>query len=42
MIYDCVNYFNKDLILDLRLNILDKYIDKFVISESDIDHSEKK
>ena len=30
-IYDCIMYFNEDLILDLRLNILDKYVDKFVI-----------
>ena len=32
-IYDCIMYFNEDLILDLRFNILDKYVDKFVIVE---------
>ena len=33
-IYDCFQYFNEDHIVDLRLNILDKYVDYFVISES--------
>ena len=28
-------YWDEDLILELRLNILDKYVDKFVIVESD-------
>ena len=32
-IYDCVQYFNEDHILDLRFNILDKYVDYFVVSE---------
>ena len=41
MIYDCVTYFDEDLILDLRFNILNKYIDKFVV-ESDIDHAGNK
>ena len=33
MIYDCFSYWDEDLILDLRLNILDKYVDYFVIVE---------
>ena len=33
MIYDCFSYWDEDLLLDLRLNILDKYIDFFVIVE---------
>ena len=32
-IYDCCIYFDDDLVLDLRLNILDKYVDTFVIVE---------
>ena len=32
-------YFDEDLMLDLRLNILNKEVDKFVIVESTIDHS---
>ena len=30
-IYDCFMYYDEDIILDLRLNLLNKYIDKFVI-----------
>ena len=33
-IYDCFMYFDEDLLLDLRLNILDKYVKKFVITEA--------
>ncbi len=35
-------YFNEDLILDLRLNILNKYIDYFVIVESIYNHKGEK
>jgi beta-1,4-mannosyl-glycoprotein beta-1,4-N-acetylglucosaminyltransferase len=37
-IYDCFQYFNEDHVVDLRLNILDKYVDYFVISESTKTH----
>ena len=37
-IYDCFQYFNEEHMLDLRLNILDKYVDFFVISESTKTH----
>ena len=33
-IIDCFMYFNEDLVLDVRLNELNQYIDKFVIVES--------
>ena len=33
MIYDCFSYWDEDLLLDLRLNILDEYVDFFVIVE---------
>ena len=36
---DCFMYFDEDLMLDLRLNILNQEVDKFVIVESAIDHS---
>ena len=42
MIYDCFTYFNDDLMTELRLNILDKYVDKFVIIEATTDHSGNK
>ena len=32
-IYDCFSYLDEDLLLDLRLNILNKYVDYFVIVE---------
>ncbi|MDC0473111.1 hypothetical protein OAN27_03990 [Pelagibacteraceae bacterium] len=38
-IFDCFTYCDEDLILDLRLNILDKYIDCFVIVESKFKHN---
>ena len=37
-IYDCCQFFNEENILDLRLNILNKFIDFFVIVESTCDH----
>ena len=37
-IYDCFQYFNEDHMVDIRLNILDKYVDYFVISESTKTH----
>ena len=37
-IYDCFIYFDEDLLLDIRLNILDKFVDKFVIVESRYSH----
>ena len=40
-IYDCFQYFNEDHILDLRMNILDEYVDYFVISESTKTHQGK-
>ena len=40
-IYDCFQYFNEDHMVDLRLSILDKYVDYFVISESTKTHQGK-
>ena len=40
-IYDCFQYFNEDHIVELRFNILDKYVDYFVISESTKNHQGK-
>ena len=41
-ILDCVTYFDEDVVLDLRLNILDKYVSKFIITEGAFDHRGKK
>ena len=40
-IFDCTLFYDEDLILEVRLNMLDKYVDKFVISESKFTHSGK-
>ena len=40
-IFDCFQYFNEDHIADLRFNILDEYVDFFVIVESNINHQGK-
>ena len=41
-IFDCFMYFDEEMILDIRLNTLDKYVDYFIISESNFTHSGKK
>ena len=41
-IYDCFMYFDEDLLLDIRLNSLDKYVKKFVITEATYTHNGSK
>ena len=41
-IFDCFMYYNEDLILDLRLNYLNKFVDFFVIVESTFNHKGEK
>ena len=41
-IYDCFMYFDEDLLLDLRLNVLNKYVKKFVITEATYSHNGNK
>ena len=41
-IYDCFMYFDEDLLLDIRLNALDKYVKKFVITEATYTHNGSK
>ena len=40
-IYDCFQFFDEEMLLNLRLNILDKYVDKFVITEATYMHNGK-
>ena len=40
-IYDCFMFFDEEMLLDLRLNVLQKYVDKFVITEASYMHSGK-
>ena len=37
-IIDCFMYFDEDMMLDLRLNILDKYVSNFIICEATFNH----
>ena len=41
-IFDCFMFYDEELLLDIRLNILDKYVDFFVIVESEYFHNGKK
>ena len=41
-IFDCFMYFDEDVVLEVRLNFLDKYIDQFVIIESEYNHKGEK
>ena len=38
-IIDCTTYYSEDLMLDVRFNILNKHVDKFIITESKFSHS---
>ena len=37
-IYDCFMYFDEEVVVDIRLNTLDKFVDYFVIVESKFTH----
>ena len=41
-IFDCFMYFDEDLLLDIRLNSLDNYVKKFVITEATYTHNGNK
>ena len=38
-IIDCFMYFDEDMLLDIRLNILSKFVSKFVICEANFNHN---
>ena len=38
-IFDCTTFFDENLMLEVRFNILNKYVDKFVIVEAKYSHS---
>ena len=41
-IYDCTTYYSEDLMLDIRFNILNDYVHKFIVVESLFSHSGNK
>ena len=40
-LYDCFMYADEDILLDLRLNILNDYVDYFVLVEGKKNHQGK-
>ena len=38
-IYDCFQYYDEDFLLDLRLNVLNQYVKKFIITEATYSHN---
>ena len=38
-IYDCITYFNEKTLFELRLNVLDKFIYRFIVVEANYTHS---
>ena len=38
-IFDCFQFFDEEMLLDLRLNMLDKHVDRFVIVEATYKHN---
>ena len=41
-IIDCTTYYSEDLMLDVRFNILNEHVDKFIVTESKFSHSGEK
>ena len=41
-VFDCITYFDEPLLFEIRLNILDDYVDEFVVQEALFTHSENK
>ena len=41
-VFDCTTFFDENLMLEVRFNILNKYVDKFIIAEAKFSHSGEK
>ena len=41
-IYDCFMFYDEELIIDLRLNIMNQFVDEFIVVESKFTHSGEK
>ena len=40
-IIDCITYFNEPLLFEIRLNILNEYVDEFLVCEAKYTHAGK-
>ena len=38
-VYDCITYFDEKTLFEIRLNCLNKYVDKFIVAEAAYTHS---
>ena len=38
-IYDCTTFYSEHLMMDVRFNILNEYVHKFIVTESKFSHS---
>ena len=38
-IIDCITYFDEPMLFELRLNILDNYVDEFIVCEAKYTHA---
>ena len=41
-IYDCTTFYSEHMMMDVRFSILDKYVEKFIVTESLYSHSGKR
>lgn len=41
-VFDCITYFDEPMLFELRLNILNQYVDEFIVCESMYTHSGEK
>ena len=41
-IFDCTTFFNENLMLEIRFNILNKHVNKFIVAEAKYSHSGEK
>ena len=41
-IFDCTTFYNENLMLEVRFNVLNDYVDKFIIAEAKYSHSGEK
>ena len=41
-VYDCTIFFDEKMMYEVRLNILNEYVDKFIVAESLYTHSGKR
>ena len=41
-IFDCITYFDEPMLFEIRLNILDKLVDEFIVAEALYTHSGKR